>query len=38
VAQRVREQFDGERQQSRLHFEAMKLRLDKTSPGWRESI
>ncbi len=36
VALQVRAQFEQERQQSRLHFEAMKLRLDKVSPGWRD--
>jgi len=38
VAAQVRAQFDQERQQSRLHFEAMKLRLDKVSPGWRDFV
>jgi hypothetical protein len=34
VARTSRAQFDQERQQSRLHFDAMKLYLDRISPGW----
>jgi len=34
VAARTVQQFEQERQQSMLHFEAMKLHLGRTSPGW----
>ena len=34
VARKSRAQFDQERQQSRLYFEAMKLYLDRITPGW----
>jgi ribulose-5-phosphate 4-epimerase/fuculose-1-phosphate aldolase len=36
VAGRTALQFEQERQQSSLHFEAMKLHLSKISPGWDE--
>jgi ribulose-5-phosphate 4-epimerase/fuculose-1-phosphate aldolase len=34
VAARTAQQFEQERQQSSLHFEAMKLHLSRISPGW----
>jgi hypothetical protein len=34
VAARTARQFEGERQQSSLHFEAMKLHLSRINPGW----
>lgn len=34
VASQTARQFEQERQQSSLHFEAMKLHLSKISPGW----
>jgi ribulose-5-phosphate 4-epimerase/fuculose-1-phosphate aldolase len=34
VARETAQQFEQERQQSTLHFEAMKLHLDRISPGW----
>jgi ribulose-5-phosphate 4-epimerase/fuculose-1-phosphate aldolase len=34
IAEQTARQFEQERQQSYLHFDAMKLHLDKISPGW----
>jgi ribulose-5-phosphate 4-epimerase/fuculose-1-phosphate aldolase len=34
VAAKTAQQFEQERQQSSLHFEAMKLHLSRISPGW----
>jgi ribulose-5-phosphate 4-epimerase/fuculose-1-phosphate aldolase len=34
VARQTVAQFEQERQQSALHFEAMKLHLDRLDPGW----
>ncbi len=34
LARRTAQQFEQERQQSSLHFEAMKLHLSRISPGW----
>jgi ribulose-5-phosphate 4-epimerase/fuculose-1-phosphate aldolase len=34
VAFRTAQQFEQERQQSSLHFDALKKTLDRTSPGW----
>ena len=36
VALKTASQFQQERQQSRLHFEALKLNLDRLSPGWSD--
>jgi ribulose-5-phosphate 4-epimerase/fuculose-1-phosphate aldolase len=36
MAARVAAQIEQERQQSRLHFDALKRRLDRASPGWSE--
>jgi ribulose-5-phosphate 4-epimerase/fuculose-1-phosphate aldolase len=37
VALRTAQQFEQERQQSSLHFDALKRNLDRTSPGWSSS-
>jgi ribulose-5-phosphate 4-epimerase/fuculose-1-phosphate aldolase len=34
IAEQTARQFERERQQSYMHFDAMKLHLDKISPGW----
>lgn len=34
IALQTAKQFEQERQQSYMHFDAMKLHLDRTSPGW----
>ncbi|HVG26941.1 MAG TPA: aldolase [Acidobacteriaceae bacterium] len=36
VAEQTARQFEQERQQSSLHFDALKLNLDRISPGWSE--
>jgi len=36
VARMTAKQFEQERQQSAMHFEAMKLRLERMSPGWAD--
>ena len=37
VAARVSQQIGGERQQSVLHFEALKRLLDRDEPGWAKA-
>jgi hypothetical protein len=36
VARSTAAQFEQERQQSTMHFDAMKRMLDRTSPGWSD--
>lgn len=36
IAEQTARQFEQERQQSYMHFDAMKLHLDRISPGWSE--
>ena len=37
IAARVSQQIGGERQQSLLHFEALKRLLDRDEPGWAKA-
>jgi hypothetical protein len=37
MATRVSQQIGGERQQSVLHFEALKRLLDRDEPGWSKA-
>jgi len=37
MAVQVSKQIGGERQQSSLHFEALKRLLDRNEPGWSKS-